>query len=85
MQPQTHQHKVGRQRDAAIRDGDNTMPKETFWHPQANSSDGEHFDVNWGLEQPGVVVAGIPTDRSALNRLIRVLRTARDKAYGRDE
>lgn len=62
------------------------MPKETFWHPEAHSSDDpRRIEVSWGFEQPGVLVGGVPADRSGINRMIRVLRTARDKTYGRDE
>lgn len=62
------------------------MPKETIWHPEAHSSDDDRrIDVTWGTEHPGVFINNVPADRSAVNRLIHVLRTARDKAYGRDE
>lgn len=65
------------------------MPKETFWHPAASeSADERKFSVAWGGEQPAdapVELGNVALDRSGINRLIRVLRNARDKTYGRDE
>lgn len=61
------------------------MPKETIWHPEACSSDDPRkIVVSWGAEHPGMFINDVPTDRSAVNRLIRVLRKARDQAYGQD-
>jgi hypothetical protein len=66
---------------------ENEMPKETFWPETAVEGDESEpsLTVTWGSETPGVYLNGIYSDRSGVNRLIRVLRTARDKAYGRDE
>jgi len=62
------------------------MPKETFWNPEATTSDDpRQFDVRWGSDDLSVTVAAIPFDRSGLNRLIRSLRKARDHTYGVDE
>lgn len=62
------------------------MPKETIWHPEASTSDDRRrIDISWGTDHPGVFANDVPMDRSAVNRLIRVLRRARDQAYGRDE
>jgi hypothetical protein len=62
-------------------------PQENFW-PATSIEDSESSPsivVTWGTEHPGVHINGVRFDRSALNRLIRVTRTARDKAYGHDE
>ena len=76
------------------------MPKESFYPPDAvEGQPSDRFEVGWGRDYPGVyvtliiqgggssapVVAGVPVDRSAINRLIRSLRRARDAAYGPDE
>ena len=61
------------------------MPRENFYNPTAVEGAEPDLTVSWGQEHPGVSVNGHSFDRSAVNRLIRVLRTARDKAYGRDE
>ncbi|HEY9250570.1 MAG TPA: hypothetical protein VIO38_15630 [Rariglobus sp.] len=75
------------------------MPSEKFYHPatiegheQEAFDDGAAFAVQWG--SPGnevplgsdhhVFVATVPLDRSGVNRLIKVLRKARDQAYGAD-
>jgi hypothetical protein len=72
---------------AVFRDGEKTMPKETFWSEHSVEGDDSlpYLTVSWGQEHPGVSLNGFSSDRSGLNRLIRVLRNARDKAYGRDE
>lgn len=64
------------------------MPKETIYHPEigeGDTNDPRRIDITWGNAQPGVEINGIPVDRSALNRLIRITRRARDTTYGRDE
>lgn len=61
--------------------------------------DGSVIKVGWSKEAGHVEIAVLPTyehehdgvtwytqfDRRGINRLIRVLRTARDDAYGKDE
>lgn len=61
------------------------MPKENFYSEDSVEGDEPIFSVTWGELQPGVVVAECEFDRSGLNRLIRALRTARDKTFGADE
>lgn len=64
------------------------MPKETFWNAAtAVENDGVSepvLTVTWGRE-PDVHLNGVGFDRSGINRLIRVLRKARDQTYGHDE
>jgi hypothetical protein len=63
------------------------MPKETFWPEAAVEGDESEpcLTITWGTDMPGVYLNGVYVDRSTLNRLIRVARTARDKAFGKDE
>lgn len=63
------------------------MPAEKFWPATAIEGDNSEptLTVAWGAEQPGVTLNGATSDRSGINRLIRVLRNARDRTYGRDE
>lgn len=68
------------------------MPVEKFYDPSVAEHEAEDtglkFVVRWGNYQPegrSVELGPVALDRSGINRLIRVLRTARDKAYGRDE
>lgn len=63
------------------------MPKETFWPAASVEGDGSEptFTVTWGSEVPGVYLNGIYFERSALNRLVRVIRRARDASFGSDE
>jgi len=63
------------------------MPKENFWPETAIEGDKSEptLRVTWGDEHPGVCINGVQFDRSGLNRLIRTVRNARDKGYGRDE
>lgn len=63
------------------------MPKETFYPHTATQDDGSQptLTVTWGNEQPGVEINGAAFDRSAVNRLINVLRKARDQSHGTDE
>ena len=63
------------------------MPKESFYDSVRVEGDGIPPDlvVLWGLDQPQVTINDVVYDRSGLNRLIGVLRKARDRTYGRDE
>lgn len=65
------------------------MPKEKFYGGTVENLE-EMFTVTWGADaddwhKAPVMVAGISTDRSGLNRLIKTLRRARDATYGSDE
>ena len=60
------------------------MPKENFYPEDSVEGDEPGFTVTWGELQPGVIVSGAEFGRSGLNRLIRTLRTARDKTFGAD-
>jgi len=63
------------------------MPAEKFWPTTtAVPEDSEPtLNIAWGDKQPGVTINGVHFDRSGLNRLIRVIRNARDRTYERDE
>jgi hypothetical protein len=63
------------------------MPAEKFWPETAVEGDGNEpaLTVAWGAKQSAVTINGTPIDRSGLNRLIRVIRNARDRTYERDE
>lgn len=67
------------------------MPKETFYNPNCTTPAphtevrGDAVAISWGSDHPGVQMAGFQVDRSAINRMIRVLRKARDQAFGSDE
>lgn len=63
------------------------MPAEKFYLCDQVENDGRIPDVTvaWGsTPEPQVLVNGCATDRSALNRLISVLRKARDRVHGPD-
>lgn len=73
------------------------MPKEKFYFGTQVESDGQAPDVtvSWGhgeftrltpRSQPAlhVLVNDLSVDRSGINRLIKVLRKARDQTYGED-
>jgi len=71
------------------------MPSEKFYPPYEDAV--EHLDIQWHQSYPEVFATmvhdrdgtphavGIPLDRSAINRMIRTLRKARDQTYGSDE
>lgn len=65
------------------------MPAEKFYRQTATPNDDPDLVVAWGVGDetapPLVLINGIVYDRSALNRLIRAVRKARDQAYGADE
>ena len=63
------------------------MPKEKFWPATAVEGDGTEptVTISWGNDQPGVIINGMESDRSGVNRMIKVLRKARDQAHGHDE
>ena len=77
------------------------MPAEKFYPPTAVEGEpSDRFEIGWNRDYDGVYLtmilddgapgqphraSGIPMDRSAINRLIRTLRRARDQAFGRDE
>lgn len=63
------------------------MPKEKFYDStriDGNSLPPE-LEIAWGLAQPQVTINNIAYDRSGLNRMISVLRKARNQTYGADE
>lgn len=75
------------------------MPSEKFYKPTAIEGDGSTpvLDIAWGgpgqveppdagltPAEPGVYLNGERFDRSGVNRLITVLRRARDRVYGTD-
>ena len=76
------------------------MPAEKFYPPHGEEGVlSSHIEIGWHRDHGGVyataviyntpdgppITEGIPLDRSAINRLIRTLRRARDATYGRDE
>lgn len=68
------------------------MPKEKFYNADRVEGDGlpADLEVSWAspgnVGEPGVRIGGlVNADRSGINRLIRVLRRARDQVYGSDE
>jgi hypothetical protein len=75
-----------RPRDGVNREGA-IMPAEKFWpaKPTLGKPYNPALIVAWGAEQDGVEINGVQFDRSALNRLVRVVRGARDRTYERDE
>jgi hypothetical protein len=63
------------------------MPKETFWDsPTAIEGDDSQpvLTVEWHGDNPGVYLNGVHFDRSGVNRLIRVMRKARNQTDGKD-
>lgn len=74
-------------------DGDNTAAK-VGWHPQGNVQIGVSAagEFTFNTPTPGAVsVSGpysdlwVSLDRKGVNDLIRILRRARDAAFGKDE
>ena len=63
------------------------MPKEKFYEAGKTADEEPYLEVAWGVtDVPQVTINGIPFhDRSGLNRLIGVLRKARNQVYGADE
>lgn len=64
------------------------MPRESFWDPAKKEGDEPDLTVAWGWEdhtKPRILVNAMPMDRSGINRLIGVLRKARNQIYGADE
>jgi hypothetical protein len=75
------------------------MPKEIIHNKHLNSQEYQ-AQILWGRDQQHVQVATtkvtqasgavdegiyVDLDRTGINNMIRVLRRARDQAYGRDE
>ena len=67
------------------------MPKDKFYASPSDrkwlapkEASGDVFAVSWGSEHPGVTIAGVNMDRSELNRLILLVRKARDQVFGAD-
>ena len=62
------------------------MPKETFWNASAVDGDDSSpaLTVEWRGDVPGVYLNGVYFDRSGVNRLIRVMRKARNQTDGKD-
>lgn len=77
------------------------MPAEKFYPPTSTAGESsDRFEVAWHRDYSGVYLtmilddgtpgqpprsSAVELDRSAINRLIRTLRRARDAAYGADE
>lgn len=70
------------------------MPAEKFYPPAAvEGQPSDHLEIAWNRDYPAVyatlvigeAATGIELDRSAINRMIRALRRARDATYGADE
>jgi hypothetical protein len=73
------------------------MPKEIIHSATNQLGEGDSFRAEVGWSRDGVFVqlattsgdihdaAHVSLDRPAINNLIRVLRRARDQAFGRDE
>ena len=74
------------------------MPSEKFYPQHISEDDPREFiEVAWHRDYDGVHLvhvkdtergreaSSIPVDRSGINRLIKVLRKARDQTYGADE
>lgn len=63
------------------------MPKEKFYFSDQAEGDGRSPDVTvaWGERDTCIYINDLRVDRSAVNRLIRVLRKARDQVYGADD
>lgn len=64
------------------------MPREDFYYSNQVEGDGQKADliVAWGVtDSPQVLINGMRTDRSGLNRLIATLRKARNQVFGPDE
>lgn len=65
------------------------MPAEKFYRHTATPNDEPDLVIAWGTGDeagpPQVLVNDVVYDRSALNRMIRALRRARDQVYGADE
>ena len=67
------------------------MPKEKFYeseyeHPKVQGDDNEpDLTVQWGDEPPYIKGAMTLNSRSAINRLIRSLRRARNQQFGKDQ
>lgn len=63
------------------------MPKETFWD-SSTAVEGDDsqpvLTVEWHGDEPGVTLNGVRFDRSGVNRLIRVMRRARNQTYMKD-
>jgi hypothetical protein len=74
--------------------GDGEMPTEKIFSPHP---DGLALVIQWGRMAPNDVRVGtrpgdkpgegffLQLDRGGINRVIQVLRKARDQAYGKDE
>jgi len=69
------------------------MPKEEFYGFATGDGGTRRFSVatsasltvRWGDEQPRVTINGVEYDRRGLNRLIVVLRKAREQTFGDDK
>lgn len=75
------------------------MPAEKFYPPTATEGrPSDHIEIGWHRDYDGIhittviprdgdapILTALPLDRSAINRLIRTLRRARDATYGRDQ
>jgi hypothetical protein len=80
--------------------GDGEMPVERIYLDETDERNARHIDVQWGREKPNINIGTTQddpnaredlgvfidlVDRGQVNHLIRVLRKARDQAFGRDE
>lgn len=71
------------------------MPAEKFYPSTAvENQPSDYVEVAWHRQYPGVDVTMLPynqppvsidLDRSGINRLIKVLRKAREQTFGADE
>jgi len=85
----------------AVEKMEQEMPAEKFYPPTSTAGEPpDRFEVAWHRDYSGVYLtmilddgtpgqpprsSAVELDRSAINRLIRTLRRARDAAYGADE
>lgn len=64
------------------------MPSEKFWSEDHNGHEHCIMDIGWSRpgesDKPGPFINGAKFDRSGVNRMITVLRRARDQVYGAD-
>lgn len=60
-------------------------PGGFYFHPQLTDEEKLTEPDRIGAHGEGIGPVDIMLDRTQINRLIRVLRRARDQAYGRDE
>lgn len=58
------------------------MPTEKFWDSTVDvEGDEPRFLLSWGANQDAVLINGIPFDDSALTRLMKSIKRARNETY----